>query len=110
MSRHTCPCTFTSEIKYDADVSVVSYWGLFLFVSLVMCPLIMQYGECLNMKMCGAFHRLKFVNQYFSDNLLSEDVLKLLEYVLNTRANMLNMSDKLDVFNQGCFSFCCFIP
>ncbi len=32
---------------------------------------------------CGAFHRLKFVNQYFNDNLLSEDVLKLLEYVLN---------------------------
>ncbi len=71
----TCPRLFTSEMKYDADVS---YWGLFLFVSPVMCQLIMQ---CL--KMCGAFHRLKFMDQYFSDNLLSEDVLKLLEYVLN---------------------------
>lgn len=57
------------------------------------------------MKIFGAFYRLKFVNQYFSDVLLVlKVILKLLglliEYVINKSENMLNMSDKPDMFNH----------
>lgn len=57
------------------------------------------------MKIFGAFYRLMFVNQYFSDVLLVlKVILKLLglliEYVINKSENMLNMSDKPDMFNH----------
>lgn len=93
---------FTWEIVYHADVSVVSYWG-HIEVSLVICQLIVQW--VIEYEDMWCFSQVEFVNQCFSYALLVLNViLKLLglliEYVLIKSENMLNMSDKPDMFNR----------